>query len=239
MVAVAIRGQVIQVSRRDLALVRGTPWKWWKRKGAKLGYARYSGRMLHREIMQAKKGEVIDHKDGITSDNRRSNLRRATRSTNGQNRIGLSAHNTSGVTGVFYFSKRVGVVGWAAFIKLPTGRTFFIWRQPSKEQATEVRRAMEVLAFGEFAPSKTPAKGTFVGKYKSLSELKAACEGATTSWGKHGHRCIYPSKTWGGKRWVVRVTVNGKSRSGGVHESLAEAIVARDNLQALQVRRRQ
>ncbi len=168
-----VDGHVIKVDLEDLPLAQSVEWKW--KKNTKQSYAKFSSRSLHREIMKAKKGEVIDHKDGDTADNRRFNLRRATRSTNGQNRIGLAAHNKSGHTGVMYWDREVER-GWCAFIKVMR-RTTVVYRLPSLEHAIEVRRAMEVLAFGEFAPVVTQAKGTLVGKYSTLAELKAACTG--------------------------------------------------------------
>jgi hypothetical protein len=69
--------------------------------------------MLHREIMGATKGQLVDHKNGDGLDNRRENLRFATRLENSQNRR-MSKNNTSGFKGVTFDKK--GRRHWRASI---------------------------------------------------------------------------------------------------------------------------
>lgn len=54
---------------------------------------------MHRQILNAKSGQVVDHINGNTLDNRRNNLRLATTSQNNMNR-GRQRNNTSGYMGV-------------------------------------------------------------------------------------------------------------------------------------------
>lgn len=49
--------------------------------------------------------ELIDHKNGVRSDNRFCNLREATRQQNNQNRTTALARNKSGFLGVSFFAK--------------------------------------------------------------------------------------------------------------------------------------
>lgn len=56
--------------------------------------------LMHRHIMDAKAGEVVDHINGNKLDNRRSNLRLCTQSENLLNRHKLSANKTSKYFGV-------------------------------------------------------------------------------------------------------------------------------------------
>lgn len=60
---------------------------------------------LHRWLLGAKEGEVVDHKDGNTLDNRKSNLRLVTQLENSQNQKPKS--NKTGYKGV-YLNKATG-----------------------------------------------------------------------------------------------------------------------------------
>lgn len=61
---------------------------------------------LHRFIISATEGLVVDHINGNTLDNRKNNLRMATKAENGQNRVNLAKNNTSGVRGVTWHKTR-------------------------------------------------------------------------------------------------------------------------------------
>jgi HNH endonuclease len=56
--------------------------------------------LMHRIILNAKDGQQVDHRNGDTLDNRRSNLRLCTCQQNCCNR-GKQANNTSGYKGVY------------------------------------------------------------------------------------------------------------------------------------------
>lgn len=59
---------------------------------------------LHRFLMDAKEGEVVDHLNGDTLDNRLCNLRRCTVAQNAMNRS-LNKNNTSGYKGVVWHTQ--------------------------------------------------------------------------------------------------------------------------------------
>ncbi len=68
---------------------------------------------LHRFIMGAKKGQIVDHINGDTLDNRRSNLRFCTQQENLRNRRQTRGKQYKGVfldkrSGMFYVDIRVG-----------------------------------------------------------------------------------------------------------------------------------
>ena len=70
---------------------------------------------MHREIMNAPDGLLVDHQNGKTLDNRRSNLRLATHSQNMCNKPKTSTKSTSRFRGV-YLDKRKG--RWVAKIQI-------------------------------------------------------------------------------------------------------------------------
>lgn len=79
----------ILVDDSDLWIL--SAYNWWLHKGTTTYYARANtdrGRIyLHRYIMSPEEGKVVDHLNGNGLDNRRSNLRVVTLSTNGHNRV--------------------------------------------------------------------------------------------------------------------------------------------------------
>ena len=99
---------------------------------------------LHRFVTDAKPGTIIDHRNGDPLDNRRANLRVATKSQNAAN-IGRISTNKTGLKGV---SKRGQK--FRAFIH-KDGTTMYLgsFKTP-KEAACRYDREAKKL-FGEFA----------------------------------------------------------------------------------------
>lgn len=100
---------------------------------------------LHRVLTDAPKGLEVDHINGNKLDNRRSNLRVCAHVDNSKN-LGVRADNRSGVTGVWFDSRRNK---WCAQITVDTKRTP-LGRYDSFEEAVAVRKRMEVEQFGEY-----------------------------------------------------------------------------------------
>lgn len=69
--------------------------------------------LMHRELMNAKNKQIIDHVNGNSIDNRRSNLRFANSSTNGMNQVKSLRKTHSRYKGV---TKRAGDHKWIAQI---------------------------------------------------------------------------------------------------------------------------
>lgn len=63
---------------------------------------------IHRFIMDAPKGLVVDHINHDTLDNRKSNLRIINNADNMMNRKGVTSHNKSGVRGVWFCQTKKG-----------------------------------------------------------------------------------------------------------------------------------
>lgn len=88
---------------------------------------------------------VIDHINGVRTDNRLCNLREVTHQQNHMNQR-ISSKNTSGVTGV-YLNKRNGL--WCAQMKF-NGKTYHLGSSPIFEKAVAFRKNEETrLGFSE------------------------------------------------------------------------------------------
>lgn len=100
---------------------------------------------MHREIMNAPKGMVVDHKDHKTLNNQKENLRVCTHQENSMNKK-IANSNNSGYPGVYWGE----VQGrWIARIGL-ANETIRIGTYISWEDAVKARQEAEIKYFGEF-----------------------------------------------------------------------------------------
>jgi hypothetical protein len=100
---------------------------------------------LHRLIIGAEQGQLVDHKNGNGLDNRRENLRFSTPSQNNMNQKGRSG--TSKYKGVSYHTKDKL---WAARIKL-NRRSTHLGYFKLEEDAAKAYDQAALEYFGEFA----------------------------------------------------------------------------------------
>lgn len=95
------------------------------------------GLFLHRFIMKAKKGQIVDHINGNKLDNRKSNLRFVTKSQNAQNRK---------CKGITYDKTRKK---WSVYI-VANKKRYYIGRYETECEALEARKQAEIKYQGEY-----------------------------------------------------------------------------------------
>lgn len=110
------------------------------------------GRPVHlcRFLLDAKSGEIVDHKNGNTLDNTRKNLRISTIAQNRAN-TGLSSVNRSGFKGV----RQIAGGKWLAQITV-NYRQIGLGTYYDPEDAAKVYDVAAIKYFGEFARTNFP-----------------------------------------------------------------------------------
>lgn len=101
--------------------------------------------LMHRDVLGAKSGQIVDHINGDPLDNRRQNLRFATHSQNCMNAAAI--RKTSDFRGVSWHSCRKK---WRAVIKRD-GRAKHIGYFASETQAAAAYDRAAAVMHGEFA----------------------------------------------------------------------------------------
>lgn len=145
------QGMWMIVDSDDLPRLRKRFWNASKNKSGKYycvsnGTAAQSRVSAHRYIMRAQDGHEVDHRNGNTFDNRKSNLRVATKKQNNCN-VDITVRNTSGFKGVSY-CKRTG--RYRAQIRVE-GRNRSLGYRDTPEEAAELYAEAAMKYHGEFA----------------------------------------------------------------------------------------
>ena len=154
------QGQVALIDDEDCELVSGYKWyAQWDPKMrsfyAKANTMNADGKrtalLMHRLIMNARKGDLVDHIHHLTLDNRKSELRICTRNQNNQN-ARKRVDSTSGVKGVSFKSREQK---WNARISA-NGKYIHLGYFDTLEQAAMARAAAVILYHGEFGRIACP-----------------------------------------------------------------------------------
>jgi hypothetical protein len=105
------RGKTVLVDDQDYAYLSQWNWHWHPASNNNgNGYAMRRGSIrMHREILGAKKGDIVDHINGNGCDNRRENLRICSASESSQN---VRPYGISGYKGVYVSGDK-----WQAMIR--------------------------------------------------------------------------------------------------------------------------
>lgn len=141
---------IVIVDEEDEKLVSSNMW--WIDKGYVVGRILSSEgaipARLHRVISQATEGMVVDHINGVTTDNRRSNLRVCTHAENMRNRK-IAKSNSCGIKGI-YFDKRRIEKPWFAQIRF-NRKKYFLGYHETPEQAASAYAEAAIRLHGSFA----------------------------------------------------------------------------------------
>lgn len=170
--------------------------------------------IMHRFILNAPRGCEVDHQNHNTLDNRKNNIKLTTASGNRKN-AGLRSNNTSGFCGVHWDkpSKR-----WRASIRLGN-RTIVLGRFLDKQDAIEARKAANIkYGFHENHGELVVRHAQSVSK-RSYANTRTSVKNSS---GLPGVRW-YRQK----KRWIARITIDGKEYRLGSFVNKAEAVAAR------------
>lgn len=150
------QGKLAIVDDEDFEKLNTITWYAWYNKNNKKFYALHSiyekGKSpsvarMHRVILDIEDKNVhVDHINGDTLDNRRSNLRIATRRQNARNRTSIQNRNKSGFRGVcFHKNTRK----WVAQISL-NGKRKNLGYFTTPEEAAKVFDSAAKEMYGEF-----------------------------------------------------------------------------------------
>lgn len=145
---VCVQGAVVLLDDEDASLLDGVRWSLTQHghvKGWRSGQLVY----LHHLVLDVPSSCMVDHRNRDPLDNRRSNLRVATRSQNGANRLAdrRKAGETSRFKGVAWDRARGR---WHAWIHVD-GKTRSLGRHSTEEAAAAAYNAAAMEAWGEFA----------------------------------------------------------------------------------------
>lgn len=144
------------VNAADLDLI--APFKWfailsrrthYAQACERLGNGRQRSILMHRLILGAPAGSLVDHRDGNGLNNRRSNIRLCDHRENGLNR-GPNRESASQYKGVWCRKNR-----WKAAIQI-SGKTIHLGTFATEEDAARAYDAKALELHGEFARLNFP-----------------------------------------------------------------------------------
>jgi len=144
----------------DADFDRVDPYDWFlSGTGYPAGFVPVEGKFklvyLHRFLLDAQPGEIVDHINGCALDNRRANLRLVTAEQNGQNKR-LSALSATGLKGVGWHKARRK---YHARIQLQ-GIRYHLGFFDNAQSAAQAYDAAARVLFGAFAVLNYPDEAT-------------------------------------------------------------------------------
>jgi hypothetical protein len=198
-------------------------YRWYFTGGYATRYYKRRFIMMHRDILPAPPGKEVDHINGNRLDNRRCNLRLATRTQNCFNR-GPARNSATGYKGV---SVRREDGLYVAYFKMERHRSYLGSYKTAEEAAKAYDCAARYYA-GEFAKTNFPgeeAATADVLRERAKAALKPALDQRTLRGGVSHFRGVCYSKDKRRKRWRAEVSIDGRRHYIG--HFLAEEEAAR------------
>lgn len=167
-------------------------------------------RSMHRLLMNAPKGMVVDHINNNRLDNRRANLRLCTFHQNRMNTFGPRTRKTSRFLGVTPRGEK-----WVAQTK-HCGEVIYIGLYDTEEGAARARDAVAFGLRGEFAKLNFPEEVQAIAP--RFAAKRRDCDGQ------------YVGVSWSKKQcgWRSCINVNHKRYSLGLFDTAEDAARARD-----------
>lgn len=158
-------GHVVLVDDEDVHLFSRYSYHLSKSRGT-AGYVRRLGGRLHRDILQAKSGQIVDHINGNTLDNRRANLRFVDPTGSAQN-MGKKRVNSNGNPPASPFKGvspefRSRKNPWRAMIRTPDGRRLRIGGFKTDVEAAIAYDAAALHYHGDMARLNFPRPPEFL-----------------------------------------------------------------------------
>ena len=165
----------------------------------------------------------IDHKDGVRTHNRWSNLRPATRGQNNHNRAKITASNVSGKTGVSWVAGRNQ---WMSRIVVDHKIIHLgMFSRDKLSDAVVARRSAELKYYGEYATKEISARVLSNAELKALPNAKPSARvNPRNVSGKTGVAWMEREQKW---RSLIQVDRTPVCLGMFVKDKLADAIKAR------------
>lgn len=142
------RGVVALVDDEDYEYL--TQWNWYYSGGYAKARVKETGKILamHRLLLNAEVGGIVDHINRNKLDNRKSNLRKSDCVGNSRNRSKYNMQTSSEFKGVFYDKKRGKYTGR---ITVERGKTLYLGHYALETDAAFYYNQHAIKYFGEYA----------------------------------------------------------------------------------------
>lgn len=212
MASINVCGRTVLVDDADIAVV--SAGRWHINNGYARGNVSVGKRYMHQVILGTVSGEEVDHANGNTLDNRRANLRKASRSGQAKNRAANQGGHSSKFKGVFFVKTKRP---WRVTIGVD-GKLLVLGTYADEVDAAKVYDAAARFYHGEFA--RTNFEGTEALSRDQIMDRCRALKGFSSRF--RGVRLHVDG------RWDAYVFRNGQHVHLGLFEVEEQAARARD-----------